>query len=104
MFLPLTFDLEDNKQVSRGEEEEERGGADRRLQSACDRCELPLSASKLLRTEAENKHLGFRNDIPHNQYLTGSFSYIRGRDTAVSSLMPAACYRGTSSDKRQVTR
>lgn len=60
-------------------------GAEGCLPAAGDRCECRLSSSKLLRTEAENKHLGFRDDIPRYQPLANSCSYIRGQDTAVPS-------------------
>lgn len=61
-------------------------GAESSLPRASDRCERPLSSSKLLRTEAQNKHSGFRDDIPRYQPLANSSTYIRGQDAAVPAL------------------
>lgn len=68
-------------------------GAESSLPGASDRCEHRLSSSKLLRTEAENKHLGFRDDIPRYQPLANSSSYIRGQDAAAEALMQALAQR-----------
>lgn len=81
-------------------------GAESRLPGASDRCERQFSSSKLLRTEAENKHLGFRDDIPRYQPLANSSSYIRGQDTAVPALMQVGCRSstGTEDERRVNTR
>lgn len=75
------------QQVESGHGERNRLGAASSLPGAGDRCERRLSSSKLLRTEAENKHFGFRDDIPRYQPLANSSSYIRGQHTAVPALM-----------------
>lgn len=68
------------------------------LPVARDRCERPLSSSELLRTEAQNKHLGFRDDIPRYQPLANSSTYIRGQDAAVPALEQVG---STSSEERK---
>lgn len=78
---------QDRQQVEWGHAEGRTGVGDRSgLPGASDRCECLFSSSKLLRTEAENKHLGFRDDIPRYQPLANSSTYIRGQDTAVFRL------------------
>lgn len=78
---------QDRQQVEWGHAEERTGVGDRSgSPGASDRCERQFSSSKLLRTEAENKHLGFRDDIPRYQPLANSSTYIRGQDTAVFRL------------------
>lgn len=57
---------QDNKTTTAGQDrktrtEREAGSS---LPAASDRCERRLIYAKLLRTEAENKHLGFRDDTP----------------------------------------
>lgn len=69
----MNFDLSGlNRVTQRGTERELR-----------DRCEHRLGSSKLLRTEAENKHSGFGDDIPRYQPLANPSCYIRGQDTVV---------------------
>lgn len=89
----------DPRQVASGHGgERNRVGAESRLPGAGDRCACQFSSSKLLRTEAENKHLGFRDDIPRYQPLANSSSYIRGQDTAVPALRQVGCQSGTGTE------
>lgn len=69
-----------------------------------DRCGHRLSSSKLLGTRAENKHSGFRAVILRYQPLANSFSYIRGQDAAVQTLMQVGCDSTTSSEGRREWR
>lgn len=73
-------------------------GAESSLPGASGRCERRLSSSKLLGTEAQNKHLGFRDDILRYQPLANSSTYIRGQDAAVPALKQVG---STSSEGRK---
>lgn len=97
---------QDRQQVESGHAEGRTGvGEQSSSPGARDRCECQFSSSKLLRTEAENKHLGFRDDIPRYQPLANSSTYIRGQDTAVFQLWCRLAVRAaqrTRGERREV--